>query len=168
MHISDVYGGTWSVLLGLPVQSCFHLARNFFVNGRNSYQVEDWWLSMVDMCRFSHPTESISLCTHIVSNNLLDVFLHKSFLCEGSDGPIREYDDASHYWPHFLSFFFLSASSFLLSAPISWYLVCRCSLDIHYSKLVPITFCSWHDRQKNCTVYTDKNEKSLPSLQKSK
>ena len=132
-------------------------------------QVEDWWLSVVDRYRASHPTKSISLSIHFsFLYFFVNVFLHKSFLCEGSDGPIREYDDASHYWPHFLSFFFLSASSFLLSAPISWYLVCRCSLDIHYSKLVPITFCSWHDRQKNCTVYTDKNEKSLPSLQKSK
>ena len=130
MHISDVYGGTWSVLLGLPVQSCFHLARNFFVNGRNSFQVEDWWLSMVDMCRFSHPTESMSLCTHIVSNNLLDVFLHKSFLCEGSDGPIREYDvlvTTDHDSQLFLSF------SFVVSPISSYLLIPSLSLFFGYS-----------------------------------
>ena len=74
---------------------------------------------MVDMGRFSHPTESISLCTRIVSNNLLDVFLHKSFLCEGSDGPIREYDvlvTTDHIFSAF-SFFQLSRSSYQLLSP---------------------------------------------------
>ena len=47
---------------------------------------------MVDMYRFSHPAESFSLSTYFVPNILLDVFLHKSFLWEDSDGPIREYD----------------------------------------------------------------------------
>ena len=69
----------------------------------------------------------------------------------------------------FLSFFINHFMSFLLVVLHSTsYLVFCCSPIIHYSKLVDITFCVWHDRQKNCTVYTDKYEKSLPSLQKSK
>ena len=32
-------GGIWSMLLGLPVQSCYHLTRNIIVNGRNSIRL---------------------------------------------------------------------------------------------------------------------------------
>ena len=46
--VSFEHGGTWSLLLGLPVQTCLHLAWDIFVNGRNSVQVEDWWQSVVD------------------------------------------------------------------------------------------------------------------------
>ena len=46
--VSFEHGGTWSLLLGLPVQTCLDLAWGIFVNGRNSVQVEDWWQSVVD------------------------------------------------------------------------------------------------------------------------
>ena len=37
LYIFDsVFGGNWSLLLGLPVQTCLHRAWNLFVNGRNS------------------------------------------------------------------------------------------------------------------------------------
>ena len=70
----------------------------------------------------------------------------------------------------FLSFFIYHFMSFLLVVlhSTSYLVFFCCSPIIHYSKLVDITFCVWHDRQKNCTVYTDKNEKSWRSRQKPK
>ena len=37
--VGSVLGSTWSLLLGLPVQSCLHLAWNIIVNGRNSFRL---------------------------------------------------------------------------------------------------------------------------------
>ena len=141
--VCHILGGTWSLLLGLPGSIMLTSCMEFHCEWPK-FWTGLWLMIVCWQCFPSH------ICSWKVDFEVIPQifkFSKNIFL--------------SFFIDHFMSFLLLVLHSTL-------YLSLCCSRISHCSKLVHITFCLWHDRQKNCTVYTDKYEKSLPSLQKSK
>ena len=109
------------MLLALPVQSCFHLARNIFVIGRNSYRLKTDDSSLL-ICILTYTLQKVF---HLLYIFFLSILLNVIFtkIVFNMKVVMGSYESmyTSHYRscfsqlsnPSFLSFF-LSATAFFL------------------------------------------------------